>query len=167
VEQVSWDAIRGTNGFLAKLNQLLGTTKFRLPTEAEWELAARGGTQTRFSFGDALDGDDVCGSNAAANPYVWWCGTSGSSPHPVGTKAASPSGLFDVHGNVWEFVEDWFGDYPSAAQTNPSGPSTGSRRVIRGGGWASFLRDTRSASRLFDAPELSYGLVGFRLARSR
>ncbi len=167
VEQVTWDLVCGTNGFLAKLNALLGTTKFRLPTEAEWERAARGGTQTRFSFGDALDGDDACGANDAAAPFDWWCGTSASSTHPVGTKAANPYGLFDVHGNVWEMVEDWLGTYPSTDETDPTGPSTGSVKTVRGGGWFQLLRLTRSASRYFDSPELGFGSVGFRLARSK
>ena len=104
---MSWNDIRRAYGFIAKLNQLLGTTKFRLPTEAEWERAARAGTQTRFSFGDALDGDDNCGANAAATPYVWWCGNAAGRTHEVGTKGANPYGLFDMHGNVWEWVEDW------------------------------------------------------------
>ena len=167
VEQVNWETVRGTQGFLAKLNALLGTTKFRLPTEAEWELAARGGTQTRFSFGDALDGDDACGTNEAAAPYAWWCGTSLSSTHPVGTKKPNAFGLFDVHGNVWEMVEDWLGAYPSSDQTDPTGPSTGSVKAIRGGGFYQLLRSTRSASRYFDSPELGYGVVGFRLARTK
>ncbi|MHB8797916.1 MAG: formylglycine-generating enzyme family protein [Thermoanaerobaculia bacterium] len=174
---VSWTDIRGENGFIAKLNQLLGTTKFRLPTEAEWELAARGGTQTRFSFGDALDGDDECGATAA-DPYVWWCANSEGSPppvgtpppvgwpHPVGTKAANPYGLFDMHGNMAEWVEDWWGGYSVGAQTNPTGPTTGSDRVIRGGSFDNYLRYTRSATRYGSDPRWGNITNGFRLARS-
>ena len=164
---MSWDDIRGTNGFIAKLNQLLGTTKFRLPTEAEWERAARGGTQTRFSFGDALNGDDVCGANAAASPSIWWCGNAGSTTHPVGTKGANPFGLYDMHGNVWEWVEDWYGSYPTTAQTNPTGPATGWFRVNRGGGWDYNLRDARSAVRGFNYPDYRNGNFGFRLSSSQ
>jgi formylglycine-generating enzyme required for sulfatase activity len=167
VEQVSWDDIRGADGFIAKLNQLLGTTKFRLPTEAEWERAARGGTQTRFSFGDALGGDDQCGVNAEANPYVWWCGNSGNT-NPVGTKGANPYGLFDMHGNVFEWVEDWWApDYSAPGSTNPTGPSTGSYRVFRGGSWYDYLRLARSASRHFYYPGIRYYGLGFRLSKSQ
>ncbi|MHB1045550.1 MAG: formylglycine-generating enzyme family protein [Thermoanaerobaculia bacterium] len=167
VEMVSWDDIRGTNGFIAKLNHLLGTTKFRLPTEAEWERAARGGTQTRFSFGDALDGDDSCGANAEAAAYAWWCGNAGDTTHAVGTRESNPNGLYDMHGNVYEWVEDWFGSYPSTAQTNPTGPSTGDGRVLRGGGWLDVLRGARSAFRAYYAPGSRDGYVGFRLFRSQ
>ena len=168
VEQVSWDDIRGANGFIAKLNQLLGTTKFRLPTEAEWERAARGGTQTRFSFGDALGGSDGCYfTNAEAEPYVWWCLNSGNKTHAVGTKKGNPYGLFDIHGNVWEWVEDWWADdYLSAGSTNPTGPSTGSSRVIRGGAWDNGLDVARSAHRYFLNPSTRFNNFGFRLARS-
>lgn len=167
VEKVSWDDIRGANGFVAKLNQLLGTTKFRLPTEAEWERAARGGTQTRFSFGDALSGDGDCEANAEANPYVWWCGNAADKTHEVGTKLANAYGLYDTHGNVWEWVEDWYGTYPSTAQTNPPGVSTGSDRVVRGGGWGYSLLYARSANRYFGSPDIRNGNVGFRLSRSQ
>jgi formylglycine-generating enzyme required for sulfatase activity/pimeloyl-ACP methyl ester carboxylesterase len=166
VERVSWQDISGATGFVAKLNQLLGTTKFRLPTEAEWERAARAETQTRFSFGDALDGDDNCGTNAAATPYAWWCGNAGDTTHAVGTKGANPYGLFDMHGNVSEWVEDWYGDYPTTAQTNPTGPSSGLNRVIRGGAWRLYLLGARSAYREKAAPPARDDFTGFRLARS-
>jgi formylglycine-generating enzyme required for sulfatase activity len=167
VEQVSWDDIRGADGFLAKVNQLLGTTKLRLPTEAEWERAARGGTQTRFSFGDALGGEDGCGANPGAGPHVWWCGNSESSTRPAGTKSANPYGLFDVHGNVCEWVEDRHGNTSSSPQTDPTGPATGLRRVLRSGSWNYDLRTTRSAYRFGSLPHGRYSFVGFRLARTR
>ena len=166
VEKVSWDDIHTANGFIEKLKVFLGDTKFRLPTEAEWERAARAGTQTRFSFGDALDGDDNCGANAAANPYVWWCWNAGSTTHAVGTKGANPYGLFDMHGNVYEWVEDGYGVYPTEAQTNPTGSDPSSFRVVRGGSFGVLLRSTRSAVRNLSDRSSRYGGLGFRLART-
>jgi formylglycine-generating enzyme required for sulfatase activity len=170
---VSWNDIRGTGGFIEQLNTYLTSTgqagagKFRLPTEAEWERAARGGTQTRFSFGDALECDDACGACPSADPYVWWCGNSGSTSHPVGTKQANPYGLFDMHGNLWEWCEDWYGTYPSSAQVNPTGPTTGSSRVFRGGYWSDYLQSTRSAYRfIYGGPDFRSLVLGFRLSRS-
>ena len=113
VESVSWNDIAGSGGFLERLNAALGlsgASAFRLPTEAEWERAARGGTTTRFSFGDALDCNDAnCsgqGGPCSADPYVWWCANANAttSEHPVGQKQPNPYGLYDMHGNVREWV---------------------------------------------------------------
>ncbi len=166
VERVSWNDIRGPNGFLEKLNALLGETRLRLPTEAEWERAARGGTQTRFSFGDAASGNDYCGANAEAEPHVWWCGNSGESTHEVGTKQANAYGLHDMHGNVWEAVEDWYGGYPSMPQTDPAGPATGTHRVARGGGRINLLQDVRAGVRDRVDPDDRFSSLGFRVAKS-
>ena len=166
VERVSWDNIRGPSGFIASLNQLLGTTKFRLPTDAEWERAARAGTQTRFWFGDALGGDDLCGVNAEAMPYLWWCGNSEMHTQTVGSKAGSAWGLFDVHGNVWEWVEDWFGAYAGTAETDPKGPASGDGKVVRGGSFGDNLRYQRSAQRYYFTTDYGGNHVGLRLART-
>lgn len=167
VERVSWNDICGPNGFLEKLNALLGETRLRLPTEAEWERAARGGTQTRFSFGDASSGNDYCGANVEAEPYVWWCGNSGETTHEVGTKQANAYGLHDMHGNVWEAVEDLYGSYPSTPQTDPTGPSAGTHRVARGGGRINLLQDVRAGVRDRLAPDDRFSSLGFRIARSQ
>lgn len=167
VQQVSWSDVAGPSGFIERLNEYLGTAKLRLPTEAEWERAARGGTQTRFSFGDALDSDDVCEASAAASPYVWWCYNAEGTMHPVGSKAPNPYGLYDMHGNLWEWVSDWYGaDLGSSPQTDPTGQASSSLRTIRGGGWANFLRGCRSASRGGEDPNARLILCGFRLGRS-
>ncbi len=170
---VSWNDVRGTGGFLEKLNAYLvqtgqpGAGKFRLPTEAECERAARAGTQTRFSFGDATAGDDAGGANADADPYAWWCGND--TPYgikAVGTKKANAFGLLDMNGNAWELVEDWYGDYLAGSQTDPAGPKTGTYRVARGGGWGGNLSYGRSAQRNGSLPADSVNAMGFRLARS-
>ncbi|HPC82023.1 MAG TPA: formylglycine-generating enzyme family protein [Thermoanaerobaculaceae bacterium] len=174
---VSWnDICGGTTGssctstsFIGKVNQLLGTTKFRLPTEAEWERAARGGTTGPFSFDTSANPswDTECGDFPQADPYMWWCNNSGSTSHPVGQKLANPYGLFDMHGNVWEWVADWYGSYSSGAVTDPTGPSSGLSRVVRDGGWDYYARGCRSAGRDDISPGRRYAYLGFRLARSQ
>ena len=97
-----------------------------LPTEAQWEYACRAGTTTRFNGGDA---DTALGASG------WYSSNSGSQTHPVAQKKANGFGLYDVHGNVWEWCADWYSNYDAGAVRDPAGPASGSRRVIRGGGW--------------------------------
>ena len=153
VEMVSWEDCQT---FIGKLNGLTGK-RFRLPTEAEWEYAARGGKRsnhTQYSGGSMID--DV----------AWYDGNSGSKTHSVKTKKPNELGLYDMSGNVWEWCQDWYGSYSSNAQTNPTGPDSGSRRVHRGGSWNDYERYCRSSFRFSDSPGLRYGNLGFRLALS-
>ena len=150
VEQVSWNDCQT---FIQKLNQLTGR-KFRLPTEAEWEFAARGGNSSR--------GYKYSGSNTIGN--VAWYGDSGGSTHDVKTKAPNELGIHDMSGNVEEWCQDWYGDYSSSAQTNPKGPTSGSNRVHRGGGWSYSDVFCRSANRFSNSPSYSYCNLGLRLA---
>lgn len=133
----------------------------RLPTEAEWEYAARAGTTTPFNTGNCL-------STAQANydgnyPYSGCSkGEYRQKTLPVGSFAANAWGLYDMHGNVWEWCSDWYAAYPTGAQTNPKGPSTGSYRVYRGGSWLNLAQSCRSASRGNYTPD-GRGEIGFRL----
>ena len=151
VENVSWNDCQT---FITKLNQLTGK-HFRLPTEAEWEYAARGGNKSK--------GYKYAGSNTLSN-VAWYYDNSSSKTHPVKQKQANELGLYDMSGNVWEWCQDWFGTYSSSAQTNPAGPASGSYRVYRGGGWYYNARICRVSFRNFDTPADCNGDLGLRLA---
>ena len=150
VEQVSWDDIQD---FLVTLNGL-GQGTYRLPTEAEWEYTARAGTTTTYSFGD---------SSSQLGDYAWYGGSSGT--HPVATKLPNPWGLYDMHGNVWEWVQDRYGSsaYSSHAATDPIYEGSGSYRVVRGGSWGNGARFLRSANRDRERPGRPGHYLGFRL----
>ena len=153
VENVSWDNVRS---FVHKLNQMEGTDKYRLPTEAEWEYAARADTESTYFFG--YEDRDL-------GRYAWYAGNSGEKTHPVGQKGANAWGLHDIHGNVWEWVQDWYdGDYYSQGRaTDPQGPSSGKYRVMRGGCWYHNAGACRVAYRHYDWPDFRYYNYGFRV----
>ncbi len=171
VNCVTYGDITGTKGFILKLNAYAAATgqqgagEFRLPTEAEWERAARAGSTSRFSFGDALTCGDGCTACPEAASYMWWCANAGRQSHEVESKEPNVFGLHDVHGNVWEWVSDWYGAYSADPQTNPAGPSSGVNRVIRGGAWWLEAKDARSARRGSMNPVYRTNILGFRVAR--
>jgi len=150
---VSWN---DAESYCQWLSEVEGKS-YRLPTESEWEYACRAGSSTAFCFGEA---------EARLGEYAWDDSNSGGKTHPVGQKAANAWGLYDMHGNVWEWCSDWHGEYPSSAVTDPTGPSTGSYRVRRGGGWGSVRggSNCRSACRGRHVPSNRYNDLGFRLA---
>ena len=157
VEMVSYDDCKA---FINKLNTLLANQlpagrKFRLPTEAEWEYAARGGNQS--------NGYRHSGSNTLGD-VAWYCDNSRSKTHPVKQKQPNELGIYDMSGNVWEWCSDWYGIYPSSAQTNPTGPSLGSDRVLRGNCFSNFEQNFRVALRHCNIPGNRKGTCGLRLA---
>jgi formylglycine-generating enzyme required for sulfatase activity len=178
VGNVSWDDVQK---FIKKLNEKDNTNKYRLPSEAEWEYAARAGTKTRYSFGD---------DESKLGEYAWYAENSGSRPpkkgdfygydqkdwsenkwsgktHPVGQKEPNKWGLYDMHGNVWEWVQDTYHDSYKGAPIDGSAweAGVGSARVFRGGGWLNYARGCRSASRFYYDPDRRGGDLGFRLLR--
>ena len=150
VESVSWNECQE---FIRKLNSMTGK-RFRLPTEAEWEYAARGGNKSigyKYAGGDNLD-------------RVAWYGSNSDATHDVGQKSPNELGLYDMSGNVWEWCQDWRGGYSSGSQSNPSGPSSGSYRVFRGGSWSFSARYCRVSYRFSCTPDYRYFNLGLRLA---
>ena len=161
VEQVSWNDCQEFCKKCVQLGLLV-----QLPTEAQWEYACRAGSTTAYFWGNALNGDKAnCDGN-------YPCGTTTIGKYlkkttPVGSYAANAWGLYDMHGNVWEWCQDWFGDYPSGSVTDPTGPSNGSDRVIRGGSWNSDARSCRSAYRFYNEPGYRSNRLGFRVAKGQ
>ena len=153
VENVSWNDCQT---FIKRLNSYTGRN-FRLPTEAEWEFAARGGNYSRHY--------KYSGSNYIGD-VAWYTDNSGSRTHPVGTKQANELGLYDMSGNVWEWCSDWYGSYSSYSQTDPTGPNSGSYRMGHGGGWPDGTRICRTSNRSYDTPDGSSNSLGLRLVLS-
>ena len=153
VERVNW---KDCQKFLSKLNRITGKT-FRLPTEAEWEYAARGGNKSR--------GYQYSGSNNFSD-VAWFMENSGSETHAVGTKQANELGIYDMSGNVREWCQDWYGKYNSSSQVNPTGANSGSRRVCRGGCWIYNDRGCRSSCRFSYTPGDRDNFLGLRLVLS-
>jgi formylglycine-generating enzyme required for sulfatase activity len=158
VENVSWDdAVE----FCKKLSDLPEEKKagreYRLPTEAEWEYACRAGSKTAYSFDD---------EEGLLPEYCWFKRNSSRRTHTVGLLEPNAWGLYDMHGNVWEWCSDWYGDYPKGAVSDPTGPKEGSRRVRRGGCWGYEAAGCRSAFRSRFHPSFRSSSLGFRLALS-
>jgi formylglycine-generating enzyme required for sulfatase activity len=151
VDNVNW---KDAQSFIQKLNQLDTHGKYRLPTEAEWEYACRAGSDSTFANDNSLD------------RMGWYNKNSRNGTHPVAQKKPNAWGLYDMHGNVWEWCSDWYGDYPSYDVTDPQGASWGRLRVLRGGGWSLTDRNCRSASRLTNSPDYRDSDLGLRLAFS-
>jgi formylglycine-generating enzyme required for sulfatase activity len=168
VEQVSWNMIASTGGFMS-------VTGLRLPTEAEWEYAYRAGTTTAFHSYvlsptegqlNGFDDDTLLGNIA------WYSGNNGAlgsstyGTKAVGGKHANGLGLHDMAGNVWEWCQDWYGPYSSGSVTNPTGPTTGSYRLLRGGSWSDDSYNCRASTRYYFTPGYRGRYVGFRVART-
>jgi len=149
VETVSWNDCRD---YLEKAG-----TGYRLPTEAEWEYACRADTTTRFHSGD---------SDSSLDAVAWYDDNSNRNTHPVARKQPNDWGFYDMHGNVWEWCQDWHGDYPRGTASDPSGPPSGEDRVLRGGSWFLNPWDCRSANRRRNLPVIRSINYGFRVART-
>jgi formylglycine-generating enzyme required for sulfatase activity len=151
VEKVSWDDVQL---FLSRLNERMGGFEYRLPTEAEWEYAARGGNMSRsFLFAGSDDLDAV----------GWFADNSGGKTHPVRKKTANELGLYDMSGNVWEWCLDWYANYSGQDESNPRGAVSGLTRVRRGGSWGLNSKNCRISNRNDSEPDYRNNLIGFRL----
>ncbi|MDI9337622.1 MAG: formylglycine-generating enzyme family protein [Alphaproteobacteria bacterium] len=154
VESVNWNDCQT---FVTKLNQLTGKS-YRLPTEAEWEYAARGGSNSTYRY--------IYSGTNISDSVAWHYGNGNGTTHPVGAKQANALTLFDMSGNVWEWCSDWYGVYSSVAVTNPMGPNTGTSKIVRGGSWYYDPRRGRVSYRDALNPSFRISFAGFRLASS-
>jgi formylglycine-generating enzyme required for sulfatase activity len=154
VEQVSWEEVQQ---FLQRLNDRRDGNLYRLPSEAQWEYACRAGSTDAYCFGD---------EEGQLGKYAWYGNNAGVTTHPVGQKQPNAWGLYDMHGNVWEWVQDWYGPYTADALTDPSGPTTGAGRVVRGGCWYDPAQYARSAYGYRDPPGDRIDVLGFRCLSS-
>jgi formylglycine-generating enzyme required for sulfatase activity len=154
VENVSWGDVQG---FIRRLNQIEGVDKYRLPTEAEWEFACRSGSTNKYSFGD---------NENELGDYAWYDKNSNRQTHPVAQKRPNAWGLYDMHGNVSEWCQDWYDDYPTGTVTDPKGPPSGQHTVLRGGSWLSNASVVQAAFRGEDYPIVRCNDIGFRLVRN-
>ena len=154
---ISWDDVQE---FIATLNQAEGSEVYRLPTDAEWEYASRAGTTTLWSFGDD---PNLVGEYAWYTKNAWSVGLKYAQP--VGMKLPNPWGLYGMHGNLWEWCQDWFAPYASDSQVDPTGPATGTYRVGRSGCYADYATPTRSAGRFRQSPGYRADHNGVRLLR--
>jgi formylglycine-generating enzyme required for sulfatase activity len=153
VESVSWE---DAQDFIQKLNEVEGEEVYRLPTEAQWEYACRAGTTSRYFFGD---------DESQLAEYAWYKKNSGKTTHPVAKLKPNDWGLYDMHGNVWEWCQDWYGDYPNQSVSDPTGPEKGANRVFRGGAWSYSAENCRTACRGNWPPGNRRRILGFRLVR--
>jgi formylglycine-generating enzyme required for sulfatase activity len=152
VELVTWE---DAQAFIKRLNALESTNSYRLPTEAEWEYSARAGTESLYYFGTERNRLDK---------YAWHLGNSEGTTHPVGEKEPNQFGLYDILGNVWEYVSDWYDIYRDSGQVvDPKGPEVGLFRAVRGGSWEDSYLRLRSASRYFRGADTASDFTGFRL----
>jgi len=158
VEYITWE---DTQTFIAALNAM-GEGSYTLPTEAQWEYAARAGSDKAFANGDI----SYTTTDSNLELMAWYESNSGSTTHVVAQKNANFWGLYDMHGNVWEYCNDWFGTYPTGSVTDPVGPSSGSIRVKRGGSWNFNARGCRSAERTGSNPDAITSGMGLRLLRT-
>ena len=150
MEDVNWEECKE---FADVLSERTGK-KFRLPTEAEWEYAARGGIKSgnhKYSGSDNID--DV----------AWYVSNSDDMTHEVGKKNANELGIYDMNGNVWEWCQDWYGEYSTSSYDNPTGPKTGDFRIYRGGSYKEKAEYNRTSNRSFNRPDFRYGNIGLRV----